>query len=82
MIIELSDRVIPCSLEEQADKVLEEWEEFNQTQIGKVDLDHFAEEGFDLIESVVRLMVRHGVDIGAANALHLEKMRRREADGR
>lgn len=80
MIIELSDRVIPCTLEEQAAKVLEEWHEFNQTQVGKVDLDRLAEEGFDPIEAVVRLMVRHGVDIQIANQRHLEKMRQREAE--
>lgn len=81
MIIELSDRVIPCTLQEQAAKVAEEWQEFNQAQAGpSPDLNHVAEEAFDLMEALVRWMVKKGIDIQEANRHHMQKMRRREME--
>jgi len=82
MIIILSDRDIPATLQEQSAKVVEEWQEFTLAQIGKPDLEHVAEEAFDLMEALVRWMGKAGIDVEAANQRHLEKMRRREACGR
>ena len=82
MIIELSDRNIPCSLQEQAEKVTEEWAEFNLAQIKYPDPARIAEEGFDLIESLVRYLIKRGINIPEANRLHLEKMALREEEAR
>jgi len=83
MDIKLSDRNIPASLSEQSEKVNEEWQEFNQAQAGgRPNLDHVAEEAFDLIEALVRWMGKRGIDVKAANQRHLEKMRRRELCGK
>ena len=82
MIIILSDRNIPATLSEQAAKVAEEWQEFTLSQVGKPDLDHVAEEAFDLMEALVRWMGKAGIDVEAANQRHLEKMRRREVCGK
>lgn len=87
MKIELSDRNIPCSLPAQAAKVVEEWKEleeayhdFTRAQTGNPDMDHVAEEAFDLMEALVRWMVKKGIDIQEANRHHMKKMRRREME--
>lgn len=84
MKIELSDYDIPATLPDQAEKAVEEWGElveayshFTLTQIGKPALDHVAEEAFDLMEALVRFMVKAGVDVQEANKRHLEKLRQR-----
>lgn len=93
MDIKLSDRIIPCTLEEQAEKVTEEWREFriegNTFLKGKANnfvtwtrYERLAEEAFDLMEALVRFLVKAGIDVVAANERHLEKMRRREASGK
>lgn len=82
MIIELSERIIPATLREQAAKVVEEWDELNEAQVNDVSLDHVAEEAFDLMEALVRYLRMLGVDIYEANRRHLEKMRERELHGK
>lgn len=82
MQIELSNRNIPCSLQEQAAKVTEEWAEFILAQIKEPDPDRVAEEAFDLMESLVRYMDKLGIDVQKANERHLEKMCRREEEAR
>ncbi len=86
MIIILSGRNIPATLQEQSAKIDEEWQEYLEAREAldgaQPDLDHYAEEAFDLTEALVREMRKRGIDVEAANALHLEKMRRREACGK
>jgi len=82
MIIILSDRNIPATLQEQSAKVDEEWQEYLEARAAldgaQPDLDHYAEEVFDLMEVLGREMWKRGIDVEAANQRHLEKMRRRE----
>lgn len=80
MKIEVSDRNIPATLQEQALKVVEEYSEFTLVQVKDPDLDRLAEEGFDLIEALVRYMRKRGINIEEANKRHLEKMQRREEE--
>jgi hypothetical protein len=86
MIIILSDRNIPATLQEQSAKVDEEWQEYLEARAAldgaQPDLDHYAEEVFDLMEALVREMWKRGIDVEAANQRHLEKMRRLERCGK
>lgn len=86
MIIILSDRDIPATLQEQSAKVDEEWQEYLEARAAldgaRPDLDHYAEEVFDLMEVLGREMWKRGIDVEAANQRHLEKMRRRERCGK
>lgn len=82
MIIELSDRKIPATIQGQADKVLEEWNEFNLAQVNNINLNHVAEEAFDLMEALVRYLRMLGIDIKDANRRHLVKMKERELHGK
>lgn len=86
MIIILSDRDIPTTPEQQSAKVDEEWQEYLEARAAldgaRPDLGHYAEEVFDLMEALVREMGKRGIDIKAANARHLAKMRRREKEAR
>lgn len=85
MIIILSDRNIPATLSEQSAKVDEEIAEYLEARAAldgaQPDLDHYAEEGFDLMEALVREMRKRGVNVWLANERHIAKMRRRELAG-
>jgi len=90
MIIKLSDRNIPGSVEEQFEKVIEEFREFAvayayrrtfgdvMPELCPTATRALAEETFDVMEALTRLLTKVGIDIKEANARHLEKMKRRE----
>ena len=63
--------------EQQALKVLEEYDEFIVEQTGRVKMEAVAEETFDLIQAVYGYLRKLNIDIEIANQKHMEKMRRR-----
>ncbi len=85
LIIILSDRDIPTTPSEQSAKVDEEIAEYLEARATldgvQPDLEHYAEEAFDLMEALVREMRKRGVNVWLANEKHLAKMRRREQCG-
>ena len=61
--------------DQQVAKVLEEIKEL---EIAGDRLDCVAEEAFDVIQALVGYLITLGIDIGAANHRHIEKLTRRE----
>ena len=82
MIIEISSVSIPSTLEGQKNKAVEEAAEFFLALMKDQDPGHIAEEWFDFINASSTLLAMKGIDLESANERHLEKMRRRESEGR
>lgn len=62
---------------QQLEKVLEELDEL---ECAGDNLEHVAEEAFDVIQALAGYLLTLGVDLAAANAKHLEKLRGRDVD--
>ncbi len=63
--------------EEQAEKVLEEWNEFCVAHVNRLNTDHIAEEWFDNMQAGIGYLKKMGVNVELANKRHLEKLRGR-----
>ena len=74
MKIELVDLNLETTVQEQAMKVQEEIQEFELSQVGKVNINEVAEEAFDVIQAMVGYLVKLGFDIKELNEKHLKKM--------
>jgi len=59
---------------QQMGKVLEELKEL---EVAGDKTDQVVEEAFDVIQALVGYLITLGVDVGAANRQHLEKLERR-----